>query len=226
MNSVTILFVLVLFYINNTYALFVGEEEKENIISSHDIFEELVMTSTVPPESFPTSTIITTTESNNLPVQTNVESIPMKETVVTGYYKDGLWQFVPITTTLPEDVDDVKVPCTSVDYSNSFTEPTSSPYACDGNMNCYALYDNFNITYSLFDNVSTYVYNCNLFTKKNSDPTPTDSFAMTDFCTTTVLTTYGSSLVKIHQDYVTDESGTDVKTISTLIYNRYSRVSS
>ncbi|OUM64365.1 hypothetical protein PIROE2DRAFT_8836 [Piromyces sp. E2] len=214
MNLVTILLIFVLFYINNTYASLVGEEEKEDILSSHDKFEELVMTSTIPPESFPTNTIVTTTESNNLPVQTNVESIPMKETIVTAYYKNNIWHFVPITTTLPIDVDDVKIPCSYIDYYKLLTESTLSPYACDENMNCYTLHENYN--YTLDFSFYTDLYNCNFYTKRNNDPMPTESIEMTEFCPTTTLTTYYRSILK--QNHKTDINERNRIVKNTFIY--------
>jgi len=228
MNSKIIFSLLsILFYANNTYASLVGEEDA--ILPSNNYFGETEMTATVPPKSLPTNKI-TATKTVTVPVQTNV---PMKEDTVTLLYRHyynnydrylKIWKFNTVNATVPANVDDVHIQCYPTDISMDLAEmPTNQneqdklnallaesspdPYICDENMNCYTLYA---------ANESTIKdgYDCHIYTRKSSDPIPTETLKITDICTPSVLTDIiiPSTLDSRYETTITNENDPSTET--------------
>jgi len=237
MNSKNILLFLVLFIISNAYTLVIGEEE-EDIPSSTDKFRELEITATASPKILPTGTktVPIVSSSKSIPVQTNVEPVEMKETVVTLGHWPLFNTFDIISTVLPTDVDDIYAPCSYIVTTKAFVEPTPSPYVCNvlNEKNCYTFYENFNYTttyeYYYSDRTIIDEYNCNIYTRKSSDPTPTatESIEMTSICTPTntytEIDTYYMEKTRT-ESTIFDENNTDIETlVRTFIESKGSRV--
>ena len=237
MNSKNILLFLVLFIISNAYTLVIGEEE-EDIPSSTDKFRELEITATASPKILPTGTktVPIVSSSKSIPVQTNVEPVEMKETVVTLGHWPLFNTFDIISTVLPTDVDDIYAPCSYIVTTKAFVEPTPSPYVCNvlNEKNCYTFYENFNYTttyeYYYSDRTIIDEYNCNIYTRKSSDPTPTatESIEMTSICTPTntytEIDTYYMEKTRT-ESTIFDENNTDIETlVRTVIESKGSRV--
>ena len=183
---------LFLFCLVNGYVL--GEEEEQ---ASFDKFDQVILTSTVPPKTLPTSTtksISSKTVPTNLSTTPNAtEDLPantdaMKET--TFYMVGSVYYttYLQTSTKVPSDVDGVYASCmrkTSVRGTTSTTTTTKAipkdAYVCNKDEKCFKHYTAF--YYSTFP----YEFDCDLYTSKSTQPTPT-KVVSSDLCLPTLST--------------------------------------
>jgi len=209
MNS-KITLLLVLFFIVNVYA-------EEEIYSSNDKFDELVMTSTAYSESVPTPT---STES--IPIQTEIpinedeDEGPMKEVTYTFPHNDYAYNFFSGVTTIPADVDDIYVTCQWTE--GLFATQLESPkYKCDYGMNCFTLKNKFHY----LDPILTNNYDCNFYTRRYNDPIPTESesISITKLCLPTIFTytSTKTSTLSISTSRIIDQEQPNLETIYSSI---------
>jgi len=240
MNSKNILYFIVLIFMVNTYTVLAEEVEEK---SSNDKFTDLLMTTTLPSKTLPTNNVSSKTQSNIITVTAMPEQIvkdknvPMK-TVTFPILQSGYSNFSElynITTTVPADVDGVYNTCINLNLDESYKiEMKSYPYLCHEDLsNCYTFNENY---YTIYTGTKTYGsstsifssrYNCNFYTKRNNDPTPTatEDVNITKMCFPTVYTQYpygiDSQQIYYSKSVIEDEEQPDLETQYESIIRKY-----
>jgi len=209
MNQKNIIFLFLLYFIINAYGALIedgGEEELE--FSSENKFNEMVKTAsyTAAVKTLPTK-YITKSVTSATPSPT---ILPSKETTITIPFYNTIRKFLPVTTVLPNDVDEVFATCL---YKNELNyekkrELLDLPYVCYED-ECYHEYNTvFNETYRDQYGYTFTTLECKIFTSKENDPTPTESINVltTPICIPTYFTSEEYYLVSSTETEIPNET--------------------